>query len=105
MRPIAFKRTKRRAVVIPAAFRLYLFQPDQEASMKFFLDTANLDEIRKAAALGLADGVTTNPSLIAKEGNVDFKEHIAEICKIVSCPVSTEVTTADKDEMLRHDHP
>ena len=69
--------------------------------MKFFLDTANLDEIRKAAALGLADGVTTNPSLIAKEGNVDFKQHIAEICKIVSGPVSAEVTTADKDEMLR----
>ena len=56
--------------------------------MKFFLDTANLDEIRKAAALGLADGVTTNPTLISKEGNVDFKQHIAEICKIVSGPVS-----------------
>ena len=69
--------------------------------MKFFLDTANLDEIRKAAALGLADGVTTNPTLIAKEGNVDFQQHIAEICKIVSGPVSAEVTTADKDEMLR----
>lgn len=69
--------------------------------MKFFLDTANLDEIRKAAALGLADGVTTNPTLIAKEGNVDFKQHIAEICKIVSGPVSAEVTSADKDEMLR----
>jgi transaldolase len=69
--------------------------------MKFFLDTANLDEIRKAAALGLADGVTTNPTLIAKEGNVDFKQHIAEICQIVSGPVSAEVTTADKDEMLR----
>ena len=52
--------------------------------MKFFLDTANLDEIRHAAALGLADGVTTNPTLISKEGNVDFKQHIAEICKIVS---------------------
>ncbi|MEP6569114.1 MAG: transaldolase family protein, partial [Acidobacteriota bacterium] len=48
--------------------------------MKFFLDTANLDEIRGAAAFGIADGVTTNPSLIAKEGNVDFKEHIAAIC-------------------------
>src|SRR5260370_16823059 len=69
--------------------------------MKFFLDTANLDEIRKAAALGLADGVTTNPTLISKEGNVDFKEHIAEICKLVSGPVSAEVTTADRDEMLR----
>jgi len=69
--------------------------------MKFFLDTANLDEIRKAAALGLADGVTTNPSLIAKEGNVDFKQHIAEICKIVSGPVSAETTTNDLDEMLK----
>jgi len=69
--------------------------------MKFFLDTANLDEIRKAAALGLCDGVTTNPTLVAKEGNVDFKQHIAEICKIVSGPVSAEVTTADKHEMLR----
>src|SRR5438128_3167513 len=69
--------------------------------MKFFLDTANLDEIREGASLGLADGVTTNPSLIAKEGNVDFKQHIAAICEIVSGPVSAEVTTADRDEMLR----
>jgi len=69
--------------------------------MKFFLDTANLDEIRQAAALGLCDGVTTNPTLIAKEGNVDFKQHIAEICKIVSGPVSAEVTTEDRDEMLK----
>ena len=68
--------------------------------MKFFLDTANLEEIRKAAALGLADGVTTNPTLVAKEGNVDFKKHVAEICKIVSGPVSAEVTTANRDEML-----
>ena len=51
--------------------------------MKFFLDSANLDEIREAAALGLIDGVTTNPSLIAKEGGVDFKNHIAAICEIV----------------------
>jgi transaldolase len=51
--------------------------------MKFFLDSANLDEIREAAALALIDGVTTNPSLIAKEGGVDFKNHIAAICEIV----------------------
>ena len=44
--------------------------------MKFFIDTANLDEIREANELGLIDGVTTNPSLVAKEGNVDFKQHI-----------------------------
>src|SRR4030095_4214668 len=69
--------------------------------MKFFLDTANLDEIRQAAALGMADGVTTNPTLVSKEGDVDFKKHIAEICKIVSAPVSAEVTTNDRDEMLK----
>src|SRR5438034_9432251 len=69
--------------------------------MKFFLDTANLDEIRQAAALGLCDGVTTNPTLVAKEGNVDFKQHIGEICKIVSGPVSAEVTTDQRDEMLK----
>ena len=51
--------------------------------------------------MGLADGVTTNPSLIAKEGNVDFKEHIAAICKIVSGPVSAEVTSEDIEGMLR----
>src|SRR6185503_6631061 len=50
--------------------------------MKFFIDTANLNEIREAAAFGFADGVTTNPSLIAKEGGVDFKQHIAAICEI-----------------------
>ncbi len=69
--------------------------------MKFFLDTANLEEIRGAAAFGIADGVTTNPSLIAKEGNVDFKEHIAAICEIVSGPVSAECTSEDADGMLR----
>jgi len=68
--------------------------------MKFFLDTANLNEIREAATLGLADGVTTNPSLIAKEGDVDFKEHIAAICEIVSGPVSAEVTSEEVDGML-----
>jgi len=68
--------------------------------MKFFLDTANLDEIREGAALGLADGVTTNPSLIAKEGNVDFKQHIAAICEIVQGPVSAECTSEDAEGML-----
>ena len=68
--------------------------------MKFFLDTANLDEIRNAAEFGIADGVTTNPSLIAKEGNVDFKEHIAAICKIVSGPVSAECTSEDAEGMM-----
>src|ERR1043165_7308732 len=69
--------------------------------MKFFLDTANLNEIREAADLGLADGVTTNPTLISKEGNVDFKQHIAAICEIVQGPVAAEVTSQDKDGMLR----
>jgi len=61
--------------------------------MKFFLDTANLDEIRQAAALGLADGVTTNPTLISKEGGCGFQAAHCEICKIVSGPVSAETTT------------
>ena len=69
--------------------------------MKFFLDTANLNDIREAASFGIADGVTTNPSLIAKEGNVDFKQHIAAICEIVSGPVSAEVTSLDVDGMIR----
>ncbi|HEY0544484.1 MAG TPA: fructose-6-phosphate aldolase [Pyrinomonadaceae bacterium] len=69
--------------------------------MKFFIDTANLDEIREATSLGLIDGVTTNPSLVAKEGNVDFKQHIAAICEIVQGPVSAEVTSLDVEGMLR----
>jgi len=69
--------------------------------MKFFIDTANLKEIREAASLGIADGVTTNPSLIAKEGDVDFKQHIGAICEIVQGPVSAEVTSQDKDGMVR----
>ena len=69
--------------------------------MKFFLDTANLDEIRDAAAFGIADGVTTNPTLISKEGDVDFKKHIAAICEIVSGPVSAECTSEDTEGMLR----
>jgi transaldolase len=69
--------------------------------MKFFLDTANLNEIREAASFGFADGVTTNPSLIAKEGDVDFKQHIAAICEIVQGPVSAEVTSQDKEGMVR----
>ena len=69
--------------------------------MKFFLDTANLNEIRDAAKFGIADGVTTNPSLIAKEGDVDFKEHIAAICEIVPGPISAEVTSQDTEGMVR----
>ncbi|HSK70300.1 MAG TPA: fructose-6-phosphate aldolase [Pyrinomonadaceae bacterium] len=69
--------------------------------MKFFLDTANLDEIQEASEMGLIDGVTTNPSLVSKVGNVNFKEHIAKICETVKGDVSVEVTTIDPQEMLR----
>lgn len=69
--------------------------------MKFFIDTANLDEIKEANELGMIDGVTTNPSLVAKEGDVDFKEHLAKICKIVEGDVSAEVTALDTDGMLK----
>ena len=68
--------------------------------MKFFLDTANVNEIREAAALGVLDGVTTNPSLIAKEGK-PFKETILEICNIVNGPVSVEVIATDAGTMCR----
>ncbi len=67
--------------------------------MKFFIDTASLDEIRKAADLGLADGVTTNPSLIAKEG-CSFEERIREICGIVDGPVSAEVISTETQGMV-----
>jgi transaldolase len=72
--------------------------------MKFFLDTANLDEIREVARLGILDGVTTNPSLVAKEGRVDFKQHIAAICEILNfegASVSAEVVAVEYDEMIK----
>lgn len=68
--------------------------------MKFFVDTADIGEIRELAATGLLDGVTTNPSLIAKTGR-DFKETIAEICSIVPGPVSAEVAATDAAAMVR----
>ncbi len=68
--------------------------------MKFFLDTANLDEIREAVSLGVLDGVTTNPSLIAKE-NAKFEPRIIEICELVQGPVSAEVTSTETEEMCR----
>ncbi len=67
--------------------------------MKFFIDTANVDEIREAHAMGMVDGVTTNPSLIAKEGR-DFKEVITEICGIVDGPISAEVIALDAEGMV-----
>lgn len=71
--------------------------------MKIFIDTADLKEIREAASLGILDGVTTNPSLIAKEGNVDFKEHILKICEILNwedASVSAEVVATEYEAMI-----
>ena len=67
--------------------------------MKFFIDTANVDEIRKAAELGVIDGVTTNPSLIAREGR-DFIEVIKEITQIIDGPISAEVISLEADKMV-----
>jgi len=71
--------------------------------MKFFLDTANVDEIRDAAEYGLIDGVTTNPSLVAKEGR-DFSEILREIARIVDGPISAEVVSTDAAGILREAH-
>ncbi len=68
--------------------------------MKFFLDTANVKEIQEAASLGLLDGVTTNPSLVAKEGRI-FKEMLIEICKIVDGPISAEVVSLEANAMVK----
>ncbi|NPA95352.1 MAG: fructose-6-phosphate aldolase [Thermodesulfobacteria bacterium] len=68
--------------------------------MKFFIDTANLEEIKKATEMGMVDGVTTNPSLIAKEG-CDFEERIKEICQLVPGPVSAEVVSTDAQGMIK----
>jgi len=68
--------------------------------MKFFLDTANLDDLRKGVELGLVDGVTTNPTLIAKEGN-PIAEQIRKICEIVDGDISAEVVALKSEEMVR----
>jgi transaldolase len=68
--------------------------------MKFFIDTANIEEIKRANELGLLDGVTTNPSLVSKEGR-EFKELIIEICGIVNGPVSAEVISNDAKGMIK----
>ncbi len=68
--------------------------------MKFFLDTANLDEIRQAIEMGLIDGVTTNPTLLAKEGK-EFRPLVEEICRIVPGPVSLETVSPDAEGMVR----
>ena len=68
--------------------------------MQFFLDTANLDEIRRINAWGILDGVTTNPSLIAKESGKPFEEIIREICGIVDGPISAEVISMEAPQMI-----
>ena len=69
--------------------------------MKLFLDTGNLQEIREAASWGVLDGVTTNPSLVAKEGAVDFKDLISEITRLVPGPVSAETISLDAEGMMK----
>jgi transaldolase len=68
--------------------------------MKFFIDTANINEIKEAASMGMVDGVTTNPSLIAKEGG-EFKDIIRQICEVVDGPISAEVISLDTEGMVR----
>jgi len=68
--------------------------------MKIFIDSANLEEIRSAASMGILDGVTTNPSLVSKEG-MDFKELLKEICAIVDGDISAEVIATDAEGMLK----
>jgi len=72
--------------------------------MKLFIDTANVSEIKEAASWGIIDGVTTNPSLIAKEGR-DFAQVVKEICNIVDGPVSAEVLSPDAPGMLKEAEP
>jgi len=71
--------------------------------MKFFIDTADLGEIRSAAAMGLIDGVTTNPSLVARTGR-KYLDVVREICEIVDGPISAEVLSTDYDGMMREAH-
>ncbi|MBA2543098.1 MAG: fructose-6-phosphate aldolase [Deltaproteobacteria bacterium] len=68
--------------------------------MKFFIDTADVREVREAASMGLVDGVTTNPSLVAKTGK-KFREVLLEICDVVKGPVSAEVVSTTHDEMMK----
>jgi len=71
----------------------------EDFEMKFFLDTANLDEIREAAATGVLDGITTNPTLISKEGNT-FEDQLLKICAVVDGPVSAETVSVDAAGMV-----
>ncbi len=69
--------------------------------MKIFIDTANLNEIKEAADMGLLDGVTTNPSLVAKEGHKDFKSMLEKICSIVDGDISAEVVSTDYEGIVK----
>ena len=69
--------------------------------MKIFLDTANIEEIRIAKDWGIIDGVTTNPTLVSKEGNIDFETRVKEICDVVKGPVSAEVVSMDYENMVK----
>lgn len=69
--------------------------------MKIFIDSASLDEIKKAQAMGLVDGVTTNPSLVAKQGGIDFKDLLLRICEVIDGPISAEVISTDSAGMIR----
>ena len=71
--------------------------------MKIFIDTANIDEIKEAASLGVLDGVTTNPSLVAKEGK-EFRTLLKEICSLVDGPISAEVIATDYEGMMKEAH-
>jgi transaldolase len=79
-------------------FQIYPIQ--QEDKMKIFLDTGDIKEIREAASYGLLDGVTTNPSLVSKEGR-DFKDLLVEICSVVDGPISAEVVSVEADAMVK----
>ncbi len=69
--------------------------------MRIFLDTANIDQIRQAARLGVISGVTTNPSLVSKEGLADYKAVVKEICSIIPGPISVEVLTEESQAMIK----
>ena len=75
-------------------------EPNTGGSMEFFLDTANLDQIREVKELGLLDGVTTNPTLMSREGG-DWREQAALICELVDGPVSLEVIGTTREEMIK----
>lgn len=72
--------------------------------MRIFLDTANVEHIRHGARLGVISGVTTNPTLVSKEGKVNYKKLVQEICSIIPGPVSTEVISTDTEGMVREAH-